>query len=172
MNVAIFGFMGVGKSVIAQRVSERTGLAHVDIDETIECKTGKTIPEIFEEGGEPTFREIERSVTREVAARDGQVIACGGGTVLDEENLACLRLNSAMILLTASPETILERVNAEGDVRPLLRVGDRLERIRSLLETRNVKYLRAADMVVDTSGRTTEQVADEILEYLREVGVQ
>jgi shikimate kinase len=164
--------MGVGKSVIAQRLSERTGLALVDIDETIECKTGKTIPEIFEEGGESTFREIERSVTREVAARDGQVIACGGGTVLDEENLACLRLNSAMILLTARPETILERVNAEVDVRPLLRVGDRLERIRSLLDARSAKYLRAADMVVDTSGRTTEEVADEIQEYLKEVGIQ
>jgi shikimate kinase len=170
--VALFGFMGVGKSVVAQRLSERTGLAHVDIDETIECKTGKTIPEIFDEGGESTFREIERAVTREIAAREGQVIACGGGTVLDEENLTCLRLNSAMILLTASPETILERVNAEGDVRPLLRVEDKLERIRSLLEARNAKYLPAADMVVDTSGRTTEQVADEILEYLREVGVQ
>lgn len=168
----MFGFMGVGKSVIAQRLSERTGLAHVDIDETIEGKTGKTIQEIFEEGGEPTFREIERSVTREIAARDGQVIACGGGTVLDDENLACLRLNSAMILLTASPETILERVNAEGDVRPLLRVGDRLERIRSLLEAREAKYLRAVDMVVDTSGRTTEQVADEILEYLGRIGVE
>jgi shikimate kinase len=164
--------MGVGKSVIAQMLSERTGLAHIDIDETIECKTGKTIPEIFEEGGESTFREIERTVTREVAARDGQVIACGGGTILDEENLACLRLNSAMILLTARPETILERVNAEVDVRPLLRVGDRLERIRSLLDARSAKYLRAADMVVDTSGRTTEEVADEIQEYLKEVGIQ
>jgi shikimate kinase len=166
VNVALFGFMGVGKSVIGRILAEKLCLTFVDLDEEIVKSTGKAIVNIFEEEGEDVFRDVEREVTREIAARDRQVIACGGGTVLDDENLRRLRCNSMMILLTAEPETILERV--KGDTRPLLMVGDRLECIRGFLSTRHPQYVRAADLVVGTSGKTPVQVADEILSCLRE----
>lgn len=166
MNVALFGFMGVGKSVIGRILADKLGYSFIDIDEEIVSKTGRAISTIFETRGEATFRDIERSVTCKVSAMENQIIACGGGTVLDNDNLESLRGNSAMILLTAEPEIILERVKAEGDTRPLLPVENRLERIHGLLSVRHPKYIRAADYVVDTSNSTPEQVADEILNYL------
>lgn len=171
MNVALFGFMGVGKSVIGRLLAEELGLTFVDLDEEVVRRTGKTIATIFEDEGEAAFREVERAVAHEIAARDDQVIACGGGTVLDNENLGRLRRTSTMILLKAEPEFILERVEAEGDVRPLLTVGERLERIRSLLSARIPLYVRAADMVVDTSGRKPVQIVEEILSCLKGVHI-
>ena len=168
MNVAIFGFMGVGKSSVGRLVAEALGMEFVDLDETIVADAGKGIPEIFEERGERGFRELEKEATRRVAARDGVVIACGGGTVLDEDNLEALRGNSRMILLTADPETILGRVEADGDTRPLLSVEEKVEPISLLLGERMPRYIEAADKAVDTSGKTQDQVAREIIEYLTE----
>ena len=168
MNVAIFGFMGVGKSSVGRLVAEALGMEFVDLDETIVADAGKGIPEIFEERGERGFRELEKEATRRVAARDGVVIACGGGTVLDEDNLGALRRNSRMILLTADPETILRRVETDGDTRPLLSAEEKVEPIARLLGERMPRYIEAADKAVDTSGKPQAQVAREIIEYLRE----
>jgi shikimate kinase len=99
---------------------------------------------------------------------EGVVIACGGGTVLDEGNLRALRRNSKMILLTADPETILQRVQVDGDTRPLLTNEGKENPISRLLRERTPRYLEAADHVVDTSGKTQAQVAHEIIERLRE----
>ncbi len=167
MNIALYGFMGVGKTVVGKALAEMTGMAFVDLDEEIVERAGRTIPEIFEEG-EVAFREIERGITQEIAARDGQVIACGGGTILEADNLSSLKRNSILVLLTAEPEMILKRVMAEGDVRPLLNGEDKLQRIESLLEARNSAYTQAAELILDTSRITPEQVAEKILESMRE----
>lgn len=169
MNVALFGFMGVGKSAVGQLLAEELGLGFVDLDEEIVKRAGRDIPSIFREDGEAAFREIEKAVTRDVAARDRQIIACGGGTVLDRHNFEHLKNSSTMILLTADPETILERVEAQGETRPLLATEDRLERIRRLLTTRHPRYIIAADIVVDTSGKTPGQVAEEVMGHIQEV---
>jgi shikimate kinase len=168
VNVAIFGFMGVGKSSVGRRVAEALGMEFVDLDETIVADAGMEIPSIFRERGEKGFRELEKEATRMIAARDGVVIACGGGTVLDEDNLNALRRNSKMILLTADPETILRRVEADGDTRPLLSAEEKVEPIARLLGQRMPRYLEASDKAVDTSGKTQAQVAREIIEYLGE----
>lgn len=168
MNFALFGFMGVGKTVVGRALSEKTGMTYVDLDEEIVKRTGKAISEIFYEGGEKTFREIEKKVTRDIAARDGQVIACGGGTIMDEDNLSNLKHNSKLILLTAEPEIILNRIEAEEGVRPLLESVDKLQQIRNLLEARNSTYFLAAELIFDTSNMTPEQVADKILESTQE----
>jgi shikimate kinase len=168
VNVAIFGFMGVGKSSVGRRVAEALGMEFVDLDETIVADAGMEIPSIFRERGEKGFRELEKEATRMIAARDGVVIACGGGAVLDEDNLKALRRNSKMILLTADPETILRRVEADGDTRPLLSAEEKVEPIARLLGQRMPRYLEASDKAVDTSGKTQAQVAREIIEYLGE----
>jgi shikimate kinase len=168
MNVALFGFMGVGKSAVGQLLAEELGLGFVDLDEEIVKRAGRDIPSIFREDGEAAFREMEKAVTRDVSALDRQIIACGGGTVLDSHNLERLKNSSIMILLTADPETILERIEAQGETRPLLAAEDRLERIRRLLTSRHPRYIIAADIVVDTSGKTPEQVEEEVMGHLQE----
>ena len=165
MNVALFGFMGVGKSAVGKLLAEELGLSFVDLDQEIVSRTGRSIESIFQDG-EERFREIERVVTKEYSALDGQVIACGGGTVIDPENLENLRRSSRMMLLTAEPEVILERVEAKGDVRPLLNVDDRLGKIRSLLSKRWPSYIEAADIIIDTSEYTPQVVVSIIIENL------
>jgi len=168
VNVAIFGFMGVGKSSVGRLVAEALGMEFVDLDETIVADAGMEIPSIFRERGEKGFRELEKEATRMIAARDGVVIACGGGTVFDEDNLKALRRNSKMILLTADPETTLRRVEADGATRPLLSAEEKVEPIARLLGQRMPRYLEASDKAVDTTGKTQAQVAREIIEYLGE----
>jgi len=158
--------MGVGKTIVGKLLAEKTGLTYVDLDEEIVNRKGKTIPLIFSEEGEAAFRSIENEVTHDIANNIGQIIACGGGTVLKSENRETLQSSSSMVLLTADPEIILQRVEAEGETRPLLMVDDKVGKIRSLLAERNPKYVEAADLIVDTSDLTPEEVAEEILKNL------
>ena len=169
MNVAIFGFMGVGKSSVGRLVAKDLGMEFVDLDDIIVAEAGMDIPTIFKEQGEKGFRALEKDVTKKVASRDGLVIACGGGTVLNKENLQALTRKSRMILLIADPETILQRVEDDGNTRPLLSVEEKTEPIAHLLKERMPRYLEAADLVVDTNGNSLAQVAQEIIEYLQEV---
>lgn len=166
MNVALFGFMGVGKSVVGRMLAERLDLSFVDLDEEVVRRSGRSIEEIFQEDGEGRFREMEKNLVREYSQLDGQVIACGGGTVMDPENTEDLRRSSTMVLLTTEPEAILERVESEGDVRPLLNVEDRLGKIRGLLSERWPSYLEAADLIVDTSEHPPHDVVGIIIENL------
>lgn len=169
MNIALFGFMGVGKSSVGRLLADRMGLTFVDIDEEIVRRTGMTISAIFEEEGEARFREIEKEITGEVTGLDDRVIACGGGTVLDPNNLAALRSGSTMVLLTANIETIINRVEDEEGVRPLLEVEDRKRRIEAILMKRHPAYIEAADLIVDTTGQDPQAIAEAIIENLREV---
>ncbi|MFQ6076025.1 MAG: shikimate kinase [Candidatus Bathyarchaeia archaeon] len=166
-NIALIGFMGTGKSEIGRRLSDRLGKTFLEMDDLIVEKAGKSITEIFEEDGEEAFRRLEREVTGEVSAREDVVIACGGGVVLDEINVENLRKSTVLLLLSASPEIILNRVSKDGETRPLLNVQDKMERIRGLLEFRQPFYLRAADHVIDTSDLEPDQVVDEIMEFVK-----
>ncbi len=168
MNIAIFGFMGVGKTTTGRLVAERTGRRFVDTDSEIEDEAGMPIVEIFKDGGEPAFREMERKVVARASSLEDTVIALGGGAVLDQSNIAALRRDCRMVLLTASPVEILSRVS--GGSRPLLVAPDPALRVRQLMEVRREAYLAAADLVVDTDQRSPGEVAGEILAWLGRVG--
>jgi shikimate kinase len=168
MNVALFGFMAVGKSTVGKLLSEQLGYAFVDLDSKIAEEEGIEIAEIFSAHGEAMFRELERQAVSRVALMDRQVIACGGGAVLDPGSLEALRRSSRMVLLTASAEEISRRAVGDSD-RPLLNVKDRLGRIRGLLEARLPMYHEAAEVSVNTDGITPEEVAELVLERLRGV---
>ena len=161
MNVALYGFMGVGKSTIGRALSERLGYGFVDMDEEIEERAGMKIKEIFAEEGETGFRALEKAAAKELAGRDRHVIACGGGAILDPENAEALKASSVLVLLTASIDEILERTRG-SDERPLLNVEDARTEAEALLRKRMPMYLEAADLVIDTTDASPARLADEI----------
>ncbi len=165
MNVVLFGFMGVGKTTVGKLLAPRLGYRFVDSDSEAEREAGMRVSEVFAQRGEPAFRALERGVIRRLSRGDGQVIALGGGAVLDPRNVEELRRTGRMILLTASPEEISLRTRRDS-TRPLLVGGDRLTRIRGLLDERRESYLAAADMVVDTNGVPPIRVAEVITSKL------
>ncbi len=162
MNVALFGFMGVGKTTVGRLLAPRLGYSFVDSDAEAERQAGMRVGEFFASLGEAAFRKVERSVVRRLSAGDRQVIALGGGAVLDPLNVERLRRTCRMVLLTASPEEISLRTRLDS-TRPLLAGGDRLSRIRGLLAERRNVYLAAADVVVDTNGIAPMLVAEAIM---------
>lgn len=163
MNLVLYGFMGVGKTSIGELLAEKLNTEFIDIDEVIVERTGISISRMFEKYGEERFREIENKVTREVAKKNNKVVACGGGTILNPENRRHLSKNGRLILLTAEPAVILDRVQKQGGKRPLLMVDDKLARIQDLLAERHDKYVEAADLIVETSWETPKKLAEEIL---------
>lgn len=163
LNVALYGFMGVGKSTVGKALSEKLGYGFVDMDEMIERRAGVKIKDMFAAEGEKGFRALEKEVAKEVAKKDRHVIACGGGAVLDPENAEALRSNSVLILLTASIDEIVERTR-DSDERPLLNVDD--AQAEALLRERMPLYLEAADLVMDTTGASPTQLAAEIVAAL------
>ncbi len=161
MNVALYGFMGVGKSTLGKALSERLGYGFVDMDEEIEGRAGMRIKEIFAARGEEGFRALEKTVAKELAGKDRCVIACGGGVILDPENAEALRRSSVLVLLTASIDEIVERTRG-SDERPLLNVEDARAEAEALLRKRMPLYLEAADLIIDTTDASPTQLAAEI----------
>lgn len=165
-NVALTGFMGVGKNAIGKRLAQELNLEFVDTDDIIEKEEGITITQIFKRFGEKHFRKLEKEVIRKVAQGKDQVISTGGGVVLDRENISNLKKNGVIVCLWASPEVIRERMKKETH-RPLLEGVNREKRIEELLDYRKPFYKKSADYIIDTSYFAVEKVVKKILEYLR-----
>jgi shikimate kinase len=168
-NIVLIGLMGSGKSVVGKRVARRLERPFVDTDEVVEHEARRRIPEIFAEEGERGFREHEAAAVRQVSALRGQVIAVGGGAVLNPANVTQLRSTGDLVWLAASPEVLRERLERGGAARrPLLADADDLGlRIAALAEERRAHYERAADRVLVTDGRSLDQIADDVLEWAR-----
>ena len=167
MNIAVYGFMGVGKTTTGTLLADALGYDFVDMDDEIERREGKSIPEIFSEDGEPRFRELERDLVSELTNREKTVIGCGGGALADLVNAEKLRETSTLVYLTASVDEILERTGKENH-RPLLEVNDPRKKVLELLERRIQVYERYAEVTVDTTGLTPTQVVDEIRRKMKQ----
>jgi shikimate kinase len=167
-NIALIGFMATGKSAAGRLLAERLGKQAVELDAYIERKAGKTIPEIFAQDGEAAFRQLESEAAAEVAANDNQVIACGGGVVLNSENVNRLKESCIIVCLTAAPEVILQRVSADDTVRPLLANENKDQVIRELLAARQPLYQQVADIMLDTSELDINGVVEQIVAGLEE----
>lgn len=160
-NIFLIGFMGSGKSTMARLLAESTGRELVEMDETIEAEEGCTINEIFETYGEAHFRDLESALVEKIADNGGTVVSCGGGAVLREENVRNMKKNGTIIYLSATPETIYERVRCSTN-RPLLNGNMNVEYIRQLMEKRLAIYEHAADEIVCVDQKGKQEILSEI----------
>lgn len=163
-NIVLTGFMGTGKSAVGHRIAELTGRDFFDTDAEIVASHG-AIHEIFSSVGEAHFRQLERDVVARIAPNQNMVVATGGGTMLDSENVVAF-MGSEIFTLTADVEEIIRRVTGDGvEARPLLRDSDDpAATITTLLNDRADVYNTFAS--VDTTGRSV----DEVIEALRDAG--
>lgn len=166
-NIALIGFMGAGKSAVGKVLAERLDKKLVEVDAYIVKKAGKTVQQIFQDG-EIIFREMEIEAVKEIATGKNQIIACGGGVVLNKINIDRLKLDSLIIWLTANPSVILKRTRADGDTRPLINRNTRVADIRELLKYRRPYYQRAGDIEVDTSKLSIQDAAEQVISRIRE----
>jgi shikimate kinase len=158
--------MGSGKSAVGKELARRLGMRLVELDNEIEKAEGVTIKEIFNEYGEPYFRDRETEMVKQFASEDNVVISTGGGVVMREENMNALRDKGIIVYLSAEPETVLERTKS-SDERPLLNVVDPLQRIREILEFRK-PYYEKADVVIATDIKTPLIIAEDVIQGIEE----
>ena len=163
-NVILCGFMATGKSSVGKRLAAMMGFDFLDMDVAIEAEEGISIPRIFSSRGEAAFRELESRMVDRVGTRTRCVVATGGGTIVNPQNLENLKRCGILIALTADIPTIVQRAGS-GDDRPMLWEGERTERIRALMEKRDAAYAQA-DFQIDTSSLTIDDVAQLILKRL------
>lgn len=166
-NIFLVGPMGVGKTTIGKKLARKMKKKFFDSDREIEKKTGATINLIFDVEGESGFRDRESKMIEELTAKDGIVMATGGGAVLSEANRKVLSERGIVIYLAASPDLLMTRT-AYDQNRPLLNTGDRLKKIKLLLKEREPFYSEVADKRLDVDGMTTKEIINGLSKILDE----
>jgi shikimate kinase len=156
--------MAVGKTAVGRSLARKLRRRFVDLDRLIEKTEGMKVGDIFRQKGEPYFRRLEKKFLAEVLLEEGQVIATGGGAVMDDENLKLLLEKSLLVCLTASPEVILKR-SGNGANRPLLQGVDRKERLEELLKQREKNYGQARAFI-NTSDLSVGEIVEKIVSLL------
>ena len=164
-NIVLIGFMGTGKSSIGTRLAANFNWEFIDMDREIENINGLSVSEIFRRYGERRFRSEENLLAKKLSSRNNLVIATGGGTVLNPENIAVLRKNGIIVLLEARAEDIWDRVNRKKGTRPLLKGASSVEDIEKILTDRE-KYYSCADISINTSDKEMDTVIRELLREL------
>lgn len=166
-SIVLVGMMGAGKSSVGVCLRRRTRLKLFDTDEIVTAKFGMPISEIFLKHGENKFREAETDVLRALATSEPVVIVTGGGIVLRDENLALLKRLGAVVWLQADEAILFKRASRTGN-RPLLQHKNPRDAFARMLQSRLPLYARVADIRVDTSMLTGEEVALAILSRFKE----
>ena len=161
-NIILIGFMGAGKTTISNTLKHIFAMDVIEMDQIIAEREGMSISEIFETYGEQYFRDAETNLLIELQNRKNVVISCGGGTPLREVNVAEMKKNGKVILLTAEPETIFDRVKDSHD-RPVIENNKNIPFITELMEQRRPKYEAAADIIVHTDGKNEYEICEEII---------
>jgi shikimate kinase len=158
-NIVLVGFMGVGKSAVANFLKESRKMSVIDTDHLIEEKEGCSIQEIFRKRGEPYFRSLETKLLEELVTRkiSNTVISSGGGMVLDPDNVILMNKLGKVVALVATPETIYQRVKNCGN-RPLLKDDFSVEHISSILDKRKDSYKKASTVMIETDNKTVEEI--------------
>ena len=166
-NIVLIGFMGAGKTSISEYLKTLFAMDVIEMDQIIAEREGMSIPDIFATYGEEYFRDLETNLLIEMQSHKNAVISCGGGAALRERNVAEMKKNGRVVLLTATPETIFERVKDSND-RPVLNGRKNVKGISELMEQRREKYEAAADIVINTDDKTVLQICEELVQRLQE----
>ena len=167
-NIVLIGFMGAGKSTVADYLNSIFSMDIIEMDQIIEKREHMSVSDIFEVKGEEYFRNLETELLIETQGRKNAIISCGGGVAMRERNVEEMKKNGRVVLLTAKPETILERVK-ENESRPLLEGKKNVEDIQNLMEKRRARYEAAADVIVATDDKTVLQICEELIQKLLEM---
>ena len=157
--------MGAGKTTVGRLLARRLKRAFFDSDEQVERRCGVGIPVIFDIEGEAGFRARESQVLAELCAREGIVLATGGGAVLAEENRRRLSARGTVVYLHARPASLWARVRHDRN-RPLLATPDPQKRLEELYAQRDPLYREVADLVLDTGAQSVQVLAKELLSRL------
>lgn len=164
-NIALIGFMGAGKSTVSHYLKDMLAMEEIETDAMIVKSEGMEITDIFAKYGEPYFRNCESNAIIELQNCRQVIISCGGGAVMREENVENLKKSSRIVLLTATPETTLERVK-DSTERPILNGNMNVEYIAGLMEKRRAKYEAAADIIIATDGKDVAEICEELIRKL------
>ena len=163
--IAIIGLMGVGKTTLGLKLSEKLGYYFIDSDQEIEDRENKSITDIFEQNGEKYFREVEKNVIKEIVMRDEEVVlSLGGGAFMNDEIRKILKEKALVVWLDASIDTILHRIGNKTN-RPLLNRIDKRKILEDLAKKRYSTYAEA-DLKFDTSDENHELIMQKIIKAL------
>lgn len=163
-NIVLIGLMGSGKTVVSKRIAQELKKPRYSTDEMIEAREKASIAKIVEAKGWPYFRKLEHELIKELCAYQGVVIDCGGGVVLDPDNLVLLKKNGTVFFLKASPEVLYRRLKNDK-TRPLINGPDPQGRLKELYEERLPLY-NQADVVIDASDDSCSPAVVEILKKI------
>ena len=166
MNIVLIGYRGTGKSTVGKLIAARLGRTVVSTDAEIVKQTGQSIPEIVAQHGWAYFRDLESEVCEELAGKDGLVIDAGGGVILRSQNVELLKKTGTLFWLTASVDTITQRIGRDTQRPSLTGTKSFVDEIQEILCERTPQYEAAADHQIATDGRSIVQIADEILARL------
>jgi shikimate kinase len=168
--VILIGYRCTGKTSVARQLGEKLHLPVVDSDAVIQQRTGKSIAGIFAESGESGFRDIEESVIAEIVQNnEPMILSTGGGVILRRTNRQRLRNAGKVVWLTATPETVVERLHADAQsrsLRPNLTTLPPLEEVRTLLTYRNPLYAETAHEIIATDSLPVAEIVKKIAECL------
>ncbi|MDD3360568.1 MAG: shikimate kinase [Hespellia sp.] len=167
-NIVLIGFMGAGKTTVSEYLNTCFAMDVVEMDQRIAETEEMSIPDIFTTYGEEYFRQLETQLLIDLQKKTNTVISCGGGAALRERNVAEMKKNGRVVLLTANPETILHRVK-DSDDRPILNGNKNIDFISVLMEKRREQYEKAADVVIHTDNKSVMEICEELITKINEM---
>ncbi|MCR5003816.1 MAG: shikimate kinase [Bacteroidales bacterium] len=170
MILSLTGFMGCGKSSIGKVLQSRLGCRLIDLDDYIEAKAGKKIPDIFKDSGEPAFRKMEADALREIIGRengnDTVILSLGGGAVMTPECFDLVKKHTKCVYLRATIDTLVATLSGYEAQRPMLKGDEDLRtKVSNLMAKRASTYEAAASYITDIDGISYEDTADDIIKY-------
>ncbi len=175
MNIFLIGYRCVGKTTVGKSTARMMGRSFVDSDMLIVQESGQSIQKIVDTEGWNVFRSMERSMLKKICKKDHQVVATGGGMVLNTDNVEEMKKSGTIVWLRATTLTILERILQDentGNLRPALTDKGLKEEIEETLLERNSYYENASDFFMNTNGIGVAEISKILIHKIKDIGMK